>query len=65
MILVVLKCERLMVEELLGIIPTDIRQPMDMRQVIIRIVDASRLEEFKPLYGLGLITAWAHIHGMI
>ena len=54
-----------MVEELLGIIPTDIRQPMDMRQVIIRIVDASRLEEFKPLYGLGLITAWAHIHGMI
>jgi acetyl-CoA carboxylase carboxyltransferase component len=49
--------------ELLGIIPTDIRQPMDMKEVLLRIVDSSRLDEFKPLYGMGLITAWAHIHG--
>jgi acetyl-CoA carboxylase carboxyltransferase component len=49
----------------LGIVPVDIRQPMDMRELIIRIVDASRLEEFKPLYGKGLITAWAHIHGTL
>jgi acetyl-CoA carboxylase carboxyltransferase component len=36
---------------------------MDMREVLLRIIDGSRLDEFKPLYGLGLITAWAHIHG--
>lgn len=52
-------------EELLGIVPTDIRQPMNMREILIRIVDGSRLNEFKPLYGVGLITAWAHIHGFI
>jgi acyl-CoA carboxylase subunit beta len=51
------------IDELLGIIPTDIRQPMDMKEVLIRIVDSSRLDEFKPLYGIGLITAWAQIHG--
>lgn len=50
-------------QELLGIVPTDIRQPMDMREVILRVVDGSRLDEFKPLYGTGLITAWGHIHG--
>src|SRR5438045_8654223 len=55
----------LTVEELLGIIPTDIRQPLDMREVLLRIVDGSRLQEFKPLYGTGLITAWAYIHGII
>jgi acetyl-CoA carboxylase carboxyltransferase component len=38
---------------------------MDMKEVIVRIVDASRLEEFKPLYGKGLITAWARIHGKL
>lgn len=36
-----------------------------MREVLLRLVDGSRLEEFKPLYGTGLITAWAHIHGTI
>jgi len=50
-------------EELLRIIPTDIRQPMDMKEALLRIVDGSRMEEFKPLYGIGMITAWAHIHG--
>jgi len=36
---------------------------MDMREVLLRIIDGSRLDEFKPLYGVGLITGWAHIHG--
>jgi len=36
---------------------------MDMREVLLRIIDGSRLDQFKPLYGVGLITGWAHIHG--
>ena len=37
--------------EILGIIPPDVRQPFEMREVIARIVDDSRLDEFKKLYG--------------
>jgi acetyl-CoA carboxylase carboxyltransferase component len=50
-------------EELLGIINPDIRQPMDMMEIILRIVDDSRLNVFKPSFGKAMITAWAHIHG--
>ncbi|MEQ8673510.1 MAG: carboxyl transferase domain-containing protein [Aggregatilineales bacterium] len=51
-------------DELLGIVPIDtIRKPLDMRQVIARIVDGSRLHEFKPDYGNTLITGHAHING--
>ena len=50
--------------ELYGIVPTDARQPYDVREVIARIVDASELEEFKALYGTTLICGFAHIHGM-
>lgn len=50
-------------EELLGIVGKDLRQPFDMREVIARIVDGSRFEEFKPLYGPTLVTGWASIHG--
>ena len=50
-------------EELLGIVGRDLRQPFDMREVIARIVDGSRFEEFKPLYGPTLVTGWASIHG--
>lgn len=35
-----------------------------MREVLLRLVDGSRMDEFKALYGVGLITAWAHIHGI-
>ncbi len=38
--------------------------PLDMMEVLLRVVDDSRIELFKPLYGTGVITAWAHIHGM-
>jgi len=37
--------------------------PFDIRDVIARTVDGSRFEEFKPLYGLTLVTGWASIHG--
>ena len=50
-------------EELLGIINPDIRQPMDMMEIILRVVDDSRLSLFKPAFGKAMITAWAHIHG--
>lgn len=52
------------VEDLFGIINPDIRMPMDMLEIMIRVVDGSRLEEYKPKFGKGLITAWAHVHGM-
>ena len=50
-------------EELLGVLPVDLRTPVDIREVIGRIVDGSRFEEFKPLYGRTLVTGWASIHG--
>ncbi len=50
-------------EELLGLMPADLRTPVDTREVIARIVDGSRFEEFKPRYGPTLVTGWAHIHG--
>ncbi len=50
-------------DDLLGIVAKDLRQPFDMREVIARIVDGSRFEEFKPLYGPTLVTGWSSIHG--
>ncbi|MEV8536303.1 carboxyl transferase domain-containing protein [Streptomyces sp. NPDC051211] len=50
-------------EELLGIVPADLKTPFDPREVIARIVDASDFDEFKPLYGTSLVTGWAGLHG--
>ncbi len=50
-------------EELLGMVSNDLKQPFDMREVIARIVDGSRFEEFKPLYGPTLVCGWASVHG--
>ena len=50
-------------EDLLGIVSPDLRTPFDIREVISRIVDGSRFEEFKPLYGPTLVVGWASIHG--
>lgn len=50
-------------EELYGIIPKNIRAPFDMREVIARIVDGSRFQEFKELYGTTLVTGFARIMG--
>ncbi|MDX1658480.1 MAG: carboxyl transferase domain-containing protein [Nitriliruptorales bacterium] len=49
--------------EMYGIVPTDVRQPYDVREVIARVVDGSRFHEFKPLYGDTLVTGFARIHG--
>ncbi len=50
-------------EELLGIVPGDLKTPFDPREVIARIVDGSDFDEFKPLYGPSLVTGWASLHG--
>jgi 3-methylcrotonyl-CoA carboxylase beta subunit len=50
-------------EQLLGVVSADVRKPYDAREVIARIVDGSRLDEFKELYGATLVTGFAHIHG--
>ncbi|MCH1514957.1 MAG: acyl-CoA carboxylase subunit beta, partial [Acidimicrobiales bacterium] len=50
-------------EELLGIVDRDLRQPVDIREVISRIVDGSRFEEFKPLYGPAMVCGWSTIDG--
>jgi acetyl-CoA carboxylase carboxyltransferase component len=50
-------------EELLAIPSLDLKQPLEIREVIARVVDGSRLEEFKPLYGQTLVTGFASIHG--
>ncbi|WP_323118304.1 acyl-CoA carboxylase subunit beta [Burkholderia alba] len=50
--------------ELLGILPRDGKKPADMREVIARLVDASDLLEFQPLYGPATVCAHARIHGL-
>jgi acetyl-CoA carboxylase carboxyltransferase component len=50
-------------EELLGIVSRDLRQPVEVRDVIARVVDGSRFEEFKARYGPTLVCGWASIHG--
>jgi acyl-CoA carboxylase subunit beta len=50
-------------EELLGVVPPDLRTPFDPREVIARIVDGSDFDEFKALYGSSLVTGWATLHG--
>jgi len=49
--------------ELYGIVPEDVRAPYDVREVIARIVDGSRFDEFKALYGATLVTGFARIWG--
>jgi acetyl-CoA carboxylase carboxyltransferase component len=57
------------VEDLLDLVPADLREPFDPREVIARIVDGASVDngrpfdEFKPLYGASLVTGWARIHG--
>jgi len=50
-------------EELVGIAPVDLRVPFDPREVLARVVDGSRFDEYKPTYGVSLVTGWASIHG--
>ncbi|MEW2219280.1 carboxyl transferase domain-containing protein [Streptomyces sp. NPDC006990] len=50
-------------EELLGVVPGELKVPFDPREVIARIVDGSEFDAFKPLYGTSLVTGWARLHG--
>ena len=50
-------------EEILGVVPPDLRTPYDIREVIARIVDGSRLDEFKARFGETLVTGFAHLEG--
>ena len=50
-------------EEILGVIPANPKQPFDVRELIMRIVDGSKFSEFKPEYGTTMVTGWAKIHG--
>jgi len=50
-------------DELYGVVSHDPRLPFDIREVIARLVDGSRLHEFKPRYGTSLVCGFAHLHG--
>jgi len=50
-------------ESIYDVVPASVRTPYDVREVIRRIVDGSRLQEFKQLYGETLVCGFAHIYG--
>ncbi|MEM9477993.1 MAG: carboxyl transferase domain-containing protein [Pseudomonadota bacterium] len=50
-------------DEILGVVPADLRTPYDIREVIARMVDGSRFDEFKPRFGETLVTGFAHVMG--
>jgi acetyl-CoA carboxylase carboxyltransferase component len=51
--------------EIYGIVNADTRQAYDIREIIARLVDGSRFDEFKERYGATLVTGFARIHGML
>jgi geranyl-CoA carboxylase beta subunit len=57
------KPPRLDAEELLGLMPAHHREPIDMREIILRLVDDSDFLEFKPLFGAATVCAQARIGG--
>ncbi len=50
--------------ELYGVVPTDARKPFDVREIVARLVDGSRLDEFKARYGPTLVTGFARLYGV-
>ncbi|RZS86450.1 carboxyl transferase domain-containing protein [Pigmentiphaga kullae] len=50
--------------ELYGIVPQDVRKPYDVRDIVARLVDGSRYDEFKARYGPTLFTGFARLYGM-
>jgi 3-methylcrotonyl-CoA carboxylase beta subunit len=50
-------------EEIYGVVPVDGRKPFDVRDIIARVVDGSKFDEFKKLYGTTLVCGFAHIWG--
>jgi 3-methylcrotonyl-CoA carboxylase beta subunit len=51
-------------DEISGIVPADLRTPYEVREVIARIVDGSRFDEFKARFGTTLVCGFAHVHGI-
>jgi acetyl-CoA carboxylase carboxyltransferase component len=51
------------IEDLLGLVDPDLKRPFDVREVIGRVTDGSRFEEFKPLFGPTMVCGFASIHG--
>jgi acetyl-CoA carboxylase carboxyltransferase component len=52
-------------KEIYGIVQADVRKPYDVREVIARLVDGSRFDEFKERYGATLVTGFARLHGYL
>ncbi len=52
-------------DEIYGIVNADSRQPYDVHEIIARIVDGSRFDEFKERYGTTLVTGFARLHGFL
>ncbi len=50
--------------EIYGVLPTDTRTPYDVREIIARLVDGSRFDEFKARYGSTLVTGFSHLYGV-
>ena len=50
-------------DELYGVVPSDVRKPYDVREVVARLTDGSVLDEFKQLYGSTVVCGFAHICG--
>ena len=50
-------------DEILGAIPPDLRIPFDQREILARVLDGSRFEEYKALFGTSLLTGWGSLHG--
>jgi 3-methylcrotonyl-CoA carboxylase beta subunit/propionyl-CoA carboxylase len=51
--------------EIYGILPRDPRRPYDVREIVARMVDGSRFDEFKERYGATLVTGFARLHGFL
>ena len=51
------------IDEVLGVIPTDLRVPFDMREILARVLDGSRFEEYKATYGASILNGWGSVHG--
>ncbi len=51
-------------EEIMGVVPAELKTPYDIREVIARVVDGSRFDEFKPRYGTTIVCGFAHVMGM-
>jgi 3-methylcrotonyl-CoA carboxylase beta subunit len=49
--------------EIYGVVPADVRKPYEVRELIARLVDGSRFDEFRTRYGPTLVTGFAHIEG--